>query len=331
MKIDRAVAMRSKIDKEKYRLAVEFEPLRHVKLPLIKPLTIPVQAVMRMFPCMPTEEVRVKRIEIDGSDGNKIPTLVIEPRCRSGEKMPCLVYYHGGGFIFPAAPYHFELAKRYALDSNCVVIFPDYRLAPGYRFPAAPEDCYSAYVWTVNHSEELHIYTDRIAVGGDSAGGNLAAVVPLMARDRNQKMPCFQMLIYPVTDRRMQTPSSLEYYDAPVWNTNSSRKMWEFYLLEKHTEPLEYYSTVESRDLTGLPDAYIEVAEFDSLRDEGLEYAAKLSDAGCKVTMHQTYGAPHGFELITKNPIVEDSIRRRCEILRTAFRNDQCFNIPNQI
>ena len=115
-----------------------------------------------------------------------------------GEHAPCLLYYHGGGFVLPAAPYHYSLAKEYAQRAHCKVLFVDYRLAPRFPFPTAPEDCYSAYVWAAANAGDLSIDTSRMAVAGDSAGGALATVVCLMAKERGQLMPCGQMMMYQI-------------------------------------------------------------------------------------------------------------------------------------
>jgi acetyl esterase/lipase len=169
------------------------------------------------------------------------------------------------------------------------------------------------------HAQSLGIDPNRIAVGGDSAGGNLAAVTALMARDRKAVQPMFQLLIYPVTDRRMATESSKAYRDAPVWNAALSEKMWAYYLPVLPAEHIEYASPMEAPDLTGLPDAYLEVAEFDSLRDEGLNYAAALEAAGVKVTRHETRGTPHGFEFVMSAPLTLRTVLHRAEILKAAF------------
>lgn len=111
--------------------------------------------------------------------------------------MPCLINYHGGGFALPAAPYHYGLAKEYTQRTHCKVLLVDYRLAPKHPFPIATEDCYAVYCWVLVNAGELGIDPARVSVAGDSAGGQLATVVCLMARDRGQAMPCGQMLIYP--------------------------------------------------------------------------------------------------------------------------------------
>lgn len=303
----------------KYALDPQYRMISHMKLPLIKCLCSPIQAMMRLWPCKSDKNTNVTRVMIPGPDGNEIPTLVIRPKHAEGT-LPCLYDIHGGGFIFCAAPYHFTLAKRYAVETGCTVIFPDYRLAPKHPYPAAAEDCFCVYRWILDQAKALQIDADRMIIGGDSAGGDLAAAVTLMARDRGLKLPIFQMLIYPVTDRRMQTESSKRFRDTPVWNTAASEKMWAFYLPKVPNEHVEYASPLEAPSLAGLPAAYIELAEFDSLRDEGLQYGKRLEQAGVPVEYHETFGTPHGFEFVSGAPITKEAVAHRIEVLRKVMK-----------
>lgn len=162
-------------------------------------------------------------------DGGTIRALWYCPN-GVGEHAPCLLYYHGGGFVLPAAPYHYSLAKEYAQRAHCKVLFVDYRLAPRFPFPTAPEDCYSAYVWAAANAGDLSIDTSRMAVAGDSAGGALATVVCLMAKERGQLMPCGQMMMYPVTGIGMETESMKKYTDTPMCNSRDAEKYDKLYL-----------------------------------------------------------------------------------------------------
>lgn len=304
----------------KYNLDPQYKILTHFKLPLWKWPAVPLQAGMRLWPVLSDDKVQVTTERIPGPDGNKIKVYVMRPRGLNGS-VPCFFYIHGGGFYFPSAPYHYSFAKEYAWRAGCVVVYPDYRLAPKHPYPAAAEDCWAAYRWTVENAAKLGIDTSRIAVGGDSAGGDLAAVMTLMARDRNAAAkPMFQLLIYPVTDRRMGTASAKAYRDVPVWNAALSEKMWAYYLPELPTEHIEYASPMEAKSFEGLPEAYVEVAEFDSLRDEGKAYADALEQAGVKVTRYETHGTPHGFEFISGAPMTKATVRHRAEILKEAFQ-----------
>ena len=261
----------------------------------------------------------MRRLSIPGRGGNAIPTVIFSPRGTEGVALPCLVFFHGGGFIMPAAPHHYTLAREYAERARCRVVFPDYRLAPKHPFPAAAHDCADAYRWTAAHADELQIDPNRIAVGGDSAGGDLAAAVSQMARDLGWPAPVFQLLIYPVTDRSMQTETAKQFRDTPLWNTALSEKMWAWYLPREPEEPVCYAAPIEAASFAGLPAAYVEVADFDALRDEGLAYADALEKAGVPVTLRRTKGTPHGFEVLTRAPITRTAAGWRCDALREAF------------
>lgn len=196
-------------------------------------------------------------------------------------------------------------------------MFIDYRLAPRNPFPAAAEDAYCAYAFARFFPEKLGIDPGRIAVGGDSAGGCLAAGCAMAARDRGFP-PCFQLLIYPVLDRRMQTDSMEKYRDTPMWNTVKNRMMWKMYLPE--SDPAgEYASPGEAKFFEGLPPAYIETAEFDCLHDEGAAYADKLRSAGICAELNETKGTVHGFDVITNSRLVKQCIERRIAALKNAF------------
>lgn len=303
-----------------YPLDRQFRLLRRFQIPLYRPLCAPLQGAMRAFiRCRGDRNVEMRRVSIPGRNGNAIRTVILSPRGTEDETLPCLVFFHGGGFIMAAAPHHYALAREYAWRANCRVVFPDYRLAPKHPFPAAAHDCADAYRWTAAHAAELKIDPERIAVGGDSAGGDLAAVTAQMARDLGWPAPVFQLLIYPVTDRGMQTESAKQFRDTPLWNTALSEKMWAWYLPEPGGEPVCYASPIEAADFSGLAPAYVEVADFDALRDEGLAYADALQRAGVPVTVRRTKGTPHGFEVLTRAPITRAAVDWRCEALRGAF------------
>lgn len=236
------------------------------------------------------------------------------------EPVPCLVYFHGGGFAISASPHHFQMARTYALNANCKVLFVDYRLAPKYPFPAAPEDCYTAYTWLLEHAGEYSVDTARIAVGGDSAGGQLATVVCLMARDRGQRVPCGQMMIYPVTGRNMVTESMKQFTDTPLCNSRDIEKYFSFYIEDPVNEKSIYASPIHAESLEGLPPAYIETAEFDCLRDEGILYAERLKETGITVTLNNTLGTIHGFDIARESAIVKACVAQRVSFLLELFK-----------
>ena len=264
-----------------------------------------------------TAKLTVERKSIPVGNGDTIRALWYCPK-NVGDKAPCLVYYHGGGFVFPASPHHYSLAKEYAQRADCKVLFVDYRLAPKYTFPVAPEDCYAAYSWVHAHAEELSVDTARVAVGGDSAGGQLATVVCLMSKERGQVMPCSQMLIYPAAGN-VETESVKMYTDTPMCNSRDMEKYEKFYRQDPSVGVNIYASPIEAESLEGLPAAYVETAEFDCLRDGGILYAERLQQSGVPTEMYNTKGTMHGFDIVLDSQIVRECVDRRIAFLRRGF------------
>lgn len=209
------------------------------------------------------------------------------------------------------------------------IIFVHYRTSDRYGFPTPFEDCCSGlqYVW--ENSSLLGIDRDRLAVGGDSAGGALAAACTLWARDETEIRIAFQMLLYPVTDARMHTVSMTKYTDSPVWNARLNERMWKQYLRnanfgegEKTSDagyPIWYASPMEAKGFSGLPKAYIEAEEFDCLHDEGLAYGEALRKAGVEVQTEDVKGTFHGFDLFFRAKKTRKMMQLRCQALRKAF------------
>lgn len=269
------------------------------------------------------DKVSVTRLSVRSYDGAEIPIFSIEPRSfrakRKTGTIPCLVYYHGGGFFFEGAGYHYTLAKRYALECGCRVLFAQYRLAPKHPHPTPAEDCYAALRFAFESAAELRTDAARIAVGGDSAGGALAAAVCQMARDRGTDAPLFQLLVYPVTDRRMETESCRLFTHTPMWNSRLSEKMWEGYVPNTDAPDVAYASPMEATRFDALPPAYVETAEFDCLRDEGIAYAKALQSAGVDVTLNETRGTMHGFDIVKNAPTSKEAVAARIAFMRDKF------------
>lgn len=266
----------------------------------------------------PIEGVTQSVHQIKGHKKGTIKLTLVEP-ASSGSNLPCLIYYHGGGFVLEGSPEKFELMCEFAKKVPCRIVFVDYRLAPKHPFPWGVEDSFTAFRWIYENADSLKIDKDRIAVAGDSAGGNIATAVTLMSRDRNVGKICFQMLMYPVIDRRQTTESIKNFTDTPVWSSIQTKQMWDFYLRKGIEGPVEYASPIEAPSLQGLPNAYIEVAEFDCLRDEGIEYAKELRNYGVKTELFILKGAVHGFERNAETPYVKRTVERRIEALKKAF------------
>ena len=205
--------------------------------------------------------------------------------------------------MLEAAGYHYGNAMRYAKEVGCKVVFPLYRLAPQHPFPAFFEDCYAAFCWAYDHAEELGIDVNHMGIGGDSAGSTLAVGVCLMARQRNHSVKFrFQMLPYPFLDARNESESCKRFTDTPMWNSSLSDRIGPMTKVDKNDPNYVWYSPVEADSFEGLPPAYIETAEFDCLHDDGILYAELLRNAGIDVTLNETKGTMHGFDIATKAP-----------------------------
>jgi len=231
-----------------------------------------------------------------------------------------LVYFHGGGWVIGDVETHDHFCRSLCRGAGVVIVSVDYRLAPEWKFPAAPEDCYAATCWTAAYAEDLGIDAARLAVAGDSAGGNLAAVVAQMARDRKGPPLCFQLLLCPVAEHAFDRPSYIENAEGYLLTRAGMKWFWEQYL----DDPLQGESSLASpllaETLEGLPAAHVATAEYDPLRDEGELYAARLADAGVSVSHHRYEGQIHNFfsmgHLIERG---QAASRELIEVLRDAM------------
>jgi len=213
---------------------------------------------------------------------------------------PALVFYHGGGWVIGDLYTHDGICRSLTNTAGCAVASVDYRLAPEAKYPVAAEDSYAALRWMVDNAGRLDIDPRRVAVGGDSAGGNLATVVTLMSRDRGGPSVVHQTLIYPVTDHGFETPSYRENATGYVLTREAMRWFWGHYLARDQQGAEAYASPLRAGSLAGLPPALVLTAECDPLRDEGEAYAARLRDAGVPVTLTRYSGMFHGFFRMTR-------------------------------
>jgi acetyl esterase/lipase len=245
-----------------------------------------------------------------------VPVRVYRPRGASGP-VPVLVYFHGGGFVTGSLDNEHERCVTFAAEDGIAVVSAGYRLAPEHPFPAGFEDCYAATVWAHEHAGEFGGDPERVAVGGGSAGGALAAAVALRARDEDGPPLAFQMLLYPVLDDRMDTPSMRTFTEPPLFNRTDVEHMWRHYLGGRADAPA-YAAPARAADLAGLPRTYVLVPEHDPLRDEGLAYAHRLIVAGVPTELHHVPGACHGFDGIMSARLgrlafeEERAVLRRC-------------------
>lgn len=308
----------------KYSIDKQFFPYTHFAPPIANAKIAGWMGSMMRPPrwIWKDKQVLAEKKRINGYQNGEIEIIVFSPRGME-QNLPCLVYYHGGGFFFGAGGYHYKYAKEYALKTPCKVIMVQYRLAPKHPHPTPSEDCYAALRWTFENADALGIDKTKIGVGGDSAGGALAAAVCQMARDRNADLPCLQMLIYPVTDRRMQTESNRKFTNTPMWNSKLSVKMWKGYAPNADTPDIAYASPMEATRFDNLPQAYVEVAKFDCLHDEGVAYAEAMRESGGNVTVNESQGTMHGFDIVEKAEISKGAVQVRIEYLKSTFYNEK--------
>ena len=235
---------------------------------------------------------KVEDRKIPGPAGDT-PVRIYSP---AGKPIGILVFFHGGGWVVGDIASHDYVCRALTNAAGCMVVSVDYRLAPEHKFPAGPEDCYAATEWVSKNAASLGSDADHIAVGGDSAGGNLAAVISLMARDRKGPRIRHQMLIYPVTDAAMDTPSYKEFTaDGFVLSKLDMEWFWGYYLANKRDGENPYASPSRASNLSNLPPAHIITASHDPLRDEGEAYAELLKKAGNRVKVKRYQGVVHGF------------------------------------
>jgi acetyl esterase len=243
-------------------------------------------------PGQPEAVARIENRTIPGPDG-EIPIRIYTPEGQG--PWPVLVYFHGGGWVLGNLDTHDRVGRSLANRADCVVVSVDYRLAPEHRFPAAPEDAYAATRWAADNAAAFGGDGRRLAVAGDSAGGNLAAVVALMARDRGGPELSLQVLVYPVTDHDFDTPSYLEHAEGLMLWRAGMIWFWDHYAPEAADRGHPHASPLRAESLAGLPPALVITAEYDPLRDEGEAYAARLREAGVPVVLRRYPGMIHGF------------------------------------
>lgn len=237
----------------------------------------------------PEPGVTMKTMNIDGPHG-PIPLHVFTPAGKG--PFPVMMYYHGGGFVIADTKVYEASPRALAKMANAVIVSVDYHRAPENKFPAAPDDAYAAYTWTLGHAKEINGDPARVAVGGESAGGNLATVVSMMARDKKAQLPVHQLLVYPVVNDDMNTPSYQRNADAKPLN----KPMMAWFFKHYGGDPASPYALpMKAPSLAGLPPATVIAAEIDPLLSEGKAYADKLKKDGVPVTYREYSGVAHEF------------------------------------
>ena len=261
----------------------------------------------------------VTKYKIPYGKNKKMKAVLYSPKVIE-ENAPCLLYIHGGGFVLPAAPHHYNNAKKYALGATCKVLFVDYPLAPKNKFPAGVNACFDAYKWLLKNAETLSINPNKIIVGGDSAGGNFSSIICMKAHDEKIKMPLAQLLIYPSINSGLQTTSMKTFTDTPLCNSKDCEKYQNFYFENDKDKFNKYVSPLNMEDYSIFPNTYIETAEFDCLRDEAKIFARTLKNANVNVDVNNTKETMHGYDMVEDSKITLESMRRRIEFLKNNFQ-----------
>ena len=254
------------------------------------------------------------------SPAGDIPVRIYTPASRGS--LPVLMYFHGGGWVIGSVEANDVLCRALSNAAGCIVMSVDYRLAPEHPFPAAVDDAYHATLWAAENAAGIGGDPSRIAVGGDSAGGNLAAVVAQVARDHGKPPLKFQLLIYPVTDAACDTPSYSENADGYLLTRDAMQWFWNHYTRSDADRKNPYASPLRASNFTGLPPALVITAEFDPLRDEGERYADRLRAAGIPVQLTRYDGMIHGFfAMAAMIDQGKQAIQQAAAALRAAFES----------
>jgi len=261
----------------------------------------PLEARQQMLSLSPPvdPELSVRKVDDLRISGplNEIPIRLYYPEGTS--PYPVIVYFHGGGWVIGNLETHNAICHALAKTSGCLVAAVDYRLAPEHRYPAAIEDAYAATSWICKNADRIQADPLRMAVMGESAGGALATVVSMMARDQDDRRIALQVLVYPVTDNNFNTSSYLNYGEGYSLTRDLMIWFWNHYLGNKENAGQPYASPLRAENLSNLPDALILTAEYDPLCDEGESYAKKLQESGVNVTLTRYDGMIHGFFRMT--------------------------------
>jgi acetyl esterase len=268
-------------------------------------------------PADPPAVARVSDIAIDGPGGD-LPLRVYHPN--PGEELPALCFFHGGLWTLGTLDSIDEVCRRLARRARRVVVSVDYRLAPEHPFPAGLEDCVAAVEWVAAHGAALGADPTRLAVGGTSAGGNLAAATCLFVREFDGPEIEGQLLLYPMLDSGLDASSLDERADGPLLTRRDVAWAYETYLRSPVDRHNPFVSPVRADSLDGLPPALVVTAGFDPLRDEGAAYATALSDAGVPTRHDHEPAMPHGFlSLAADVDVADGALDRVAETLRAGF------------
>jgi acetyl esterase len=259
-----------------------------------------------------------------GPGGKDVSITIVSPANSNNQTLPVAMYFHGGGWVLGGFDTHERLVRELANKANVVIVFVNYTPSPEARYPVAVEQAYAATKWVAENGRTINVNSSRLAVVGDSVGGNMVAAVTLLAKERGGPPIKFQVLFYPVTDANFDTPSYMTYQNG-YWLTRDAMKWyWSNYLTNETNVKDPTVSPLQAsiEQLKGLPPALVINGENDVLRDEGEAYALKLSEAGVPVTAVRYHGTIHDFvmlNVITDDPAPRGAIEQACIMLKNAL------------
>jgi len=279
-----------------------------------------INLLMRLIPSPKNiEGILMENIHIPGPDEQTHVRLRIYKLENTSALTPILLWMHGGGYVIGRPEQDDASCVQYVRDLGITVISVDYRCAPKHPFPAGLDDCYAALKWISSHAQELNIDPDHIAVGGNSAGGGLAAALAQLALDRKEVKIAFQLLIYPMLDDRTVLRTDIDDSSNITWHQKDNQFGWESYLgQECGADDVPAYSVPARRaDLSGLPPAWIGVGSLDIFHDEDVAYAQRLKEYSVECDLHIVPGAFHGFDVFDlKVPLVQDFRRSQMAAMK---------------
>ena len=290
----------------KYPISNEFGIYRLYKIPFNERIFKNADRLMSILPktIKETNKFSFKTKLIKTFDNEKINIYIFEPKKIDTKKT--LLYIHGGGFVYKGSRNHYMFCKKLAEEGLCKVVYVDYRLAYKNKYPVPIEDAFAAYNYILKKDKN-----NKIILCGDSAGGCLAIDVIRKANELDMKLPDYLLLLYPVLDKRMNTESMQKFTDTPVWNSVLNKKMWDLYLKGSK----DYISPGEMKDVSFMPNTYIETAEFDCLHDEDILFAEKLKKANINVILNETKETMHGFDM-KNGKITKKIVNERMELIK---------------
>ena len=261
---------------------------------------------------------------IPGGPTAEISIQIARPPGSSNEILPVVMYFHGGGWVLGGFDTHERLVRELANGAHAAIVFVNYTPSPEAKYPVPVEQAYGATKWVAENSQAINVNSSRLAVAGDSVGGNMAAAVTLLAKERGGPKIMLQLLFYPVTDANFDTPSYMAYQDGYFLTREAMKWFWDNYTSNQtnRKEPTVSPLQASIEQLRGLPTALIINGEFDVLRDEGEAYAHKLMEAGVPVRAVRYHGTIHDFVMlnpITNTPAARAAIEQACDMLKKTL------------